>query len=497
MAQDLATGRLAREGLLSAEAQDQAQAVLAEARAAGLETLRVLVGDQHGILRGKTLVAEAFEGLFRAGLNVPSTLLLKDTSHRTAFAVWGQEGSQDGSQGANQDGGPSGGFVPMRGAGDVLLLPRPETFRILPWSPHSGWILCDAVMPDGTPISFSSSEVLRRAEAGLAAQGLQAVFGLEVEFQIFERLDSARSHSQSTMPGAPIRTRNLNQGYQYLTETRYAECEAVLDDIRRAAQGLGLQPRSVEIEMGPSQFEFTFAPLPALQQADAMVMFRTMVKEVCARAGLHASFMAKPRLDNAMANGWHLHQSLVECSSGRNLFQPAGDGSLSPQASGWIAGLLAHAAACSVMIAPTVNSYKRYLPFQLAPDRIQWGHDNRGAMLRALMQPGDSASRIENRAPDSSANPYFAIAAQILAGSAGMAAGLQAPDATQSPYEEGAARLPRSLGQALQAFEGSDLFATTLGPEFVSYLSQLKRFEWERYLDTVSEWEQAEYFNLF
>lgn len=489
MAQDLATGRLAREGLLSAEALDQAQAVLAEARAQGLETLRVLFVDQHGILRGKTLVAEAFEGLFRAGLNVPSTLLLKDTSHRTAFPVW------TGAGGAADDTGAR--FVPMRGAGDVLLLPRPETFRILPWSPHSGWILCDPVMPDGTPISFSSSEVLRRAEAGLAAQGLQAVFGLEVEFQIFERLDDARSHGQSTMPGTPVKTRNLSPGYQYLTETRYAECEAVLDDIRRNAQGLGLQPRSVEIEMGPSQFEFTFAPLPALQQADAMVMFRTMVKEVCARAGLHASFMAKPRLDNAMANGWHLHQSLVERATGRNLFEPAADGSLSPQASGWIAGLLAHAAACSVMIAPTVNSYKRYLPFQLAPDRIQWGHDNRGAMLRALMQPGDSASRIENRAPDSSANPYFAIAAQILAGSAGMAAGLQAPKATLSPYEEGAARLPRSLGQALQAFEGSDLFASTLGPEFVSYLSQLKRFEWERYLDTVSEWEQAEYFNLF
>jgi glutamine synthetase len=493
MAQDLATGRLAREGLLSAEAQDQAQAVLAEARAAGLETLRVLFVDQHGILRGKTLVAEAFEGLFRAGINVPSTLLLKDTSHRTAFPVWTGAGSEAG--GAAGDTGAR--FVPMRGAGDVLLLPRPETFRILPWSPHSGWILCDPVMPDGTPISFSSSEVLRRAEAGLAAQGLQAVFGLEVEFQIFERLDDARNHDQSTMPGAPVRTRNLNQGYQYLTETRYSECEAVLDDIRRNAQGLGLHPRSVEIEMGPSQFEFTFAPLPALQQADAMVMFRTMVKEVCARAGLHASFMAKPRLDNAMANGWHLHQSLVERATGRNLFQPAADGSLSPEASGWIAGLLTHAAACSVMIAPTVNSYKRYLPFQLAPDRIQWGHDNRGAMLRALMQPGDSASRIENRAPDSSANPYFALAAQILAGSAGMAAGLQAPDATLSPYEEGAARLPRSLGQALQAFEGSDLFASTLGVEFVGYLSQLKRFEWERYLDTVSEWEQSEYFNLF
>ncbi|MEP1497512.1 glutamine synthetase family protein, partial [Pseudophaeobacter sp.] len=428
---------------------------------------------------------EAFEGVFRPGLNMPSTLLLKDTSHRTAFAVWAAEQ------------GDGDAFVPMRGAGDVLLVPRPETFRVLPWSPHSAWLLCDPVQTDGSPISFSSTQVLRRATADLDAQGLEAIFGLEVEFQIFERLDAALDHSQSTMPGAPVATRNLTQGHQFLTESRYSDCEAVLDDIRRTAQALGLQVRSVEIEMGPSQFEFTFAPLPALEQADAMVMFRTMVKELCARAGLHASFMAKPRLDNAMANGWHLHQSLLERSSGRNLFEPGEDGSLTAQASGWIAGLLTHAAASSLMIAPTVNSYKRYQPYQLAPDRIQWGQDNRGAMLRALMQPGDGASRIENRAPDSTANPYFAIAAQILAGAAGMAAGLQAPAPTSSPYDTGAARLPRSLGQALDSFASSDLFADTLGPEFVSYLAQLKRFEWERYLNTVSEWEQAEYFNLF
>ena len=484
MAYDLATGRLARDGLLSSEALTQADELLAQLQAARVETLRVLFADQHGILRGKTLVAEAFAGLFRTGLNVPSTLLLKDTSHRTAFPVWDEGRGQDA-------------FVPMRGAGDVLLVPRPETFRVLPWSPQSAWILCDPVQTDGSAISFSSTQVLRRAMGGLQAQGLEAIFGLEVEFQIFERLNPALEHGQCTMPGAPVQTRNLTQGHQYLTESRYSDCEAVLDDIRRNAQALGLQLRSVEIEMGPSQFEFTFAPLPALEQADAMVMFRTMVKEVCARAGLHASFMAKPRLENAMANGWHLHQSLVERSSGRNLFQPAEDGNLSAQASGWIAGLLQHAAECSLMIAPTVNSYKRYQPYQLAPDRIQWGQDNRGAMLRALMKPQDAASRIENRAPDSSANPYYALASQILAGSAGMAAGLAAPAPTHSPYDAGAARLPRSLGQALEGFAGSELFAATLGAEFVSYLSQLKRFEWDRYLNTVSEWEQAEYFNLF
>lgn len=485
MADNLAMGRLARNGLLAADDLDKAAEVLHQLKAAGVETLRALFVDQHGILRGKTLVAGGFDLLFGSGLHLPSTLLLKDTSHRTAFEVW--DAAADGKQ----------GFVPMRGAGDVLLVPRPDSLRILPWSPHSAWILCDPVMPDGRAIGFSSAEVLRRAEALLEEQGMQAIFGLEVEFQIFKRLDRANTQNSGDWGAAPGEIRNLTPGYQYLTETRYSDCEPVLDDIRRNAQGLGLEVRSVEIEMGPGQVEFTFAPLPPQQQADAMVMFRTMVKEVCARSGYHASFMAKPRVENAMANGWHLHQSLVERESGRNLFEPDADGKLSAQASSWIAGLLTHAEAASLMVAPTVNSYKRYLPFQLAPNRIQWGEDNRGAMLRGLMRSGDQASRIENRAPDSSANPHFAFAAQILSGLSGMTAGLKAPNPTQTPYEGEAALLPRSLGQALRAFEASNLFHDTLGAEFVSYLSQLKRFEWERYLDTVSEWEQAEYFDLF
>ncbi len=483
MGEDFSTGKLAQMGLLSSDACALASELVKRVQAEGIETIRVLFADQHGILRGKTLVAKAFGSLFDAGLNVPSTLLLKDTSHRTAFPVWSEAGE-----------GPA---HLMQGASDVMLVPRPESFRVLPWSPQSAWMLCTPVMRDGSAIAFASDTVLQNAVGSLAEQGMAATLGLEVEFQIFERLDGARAHSQSTMPGAPVETRNLAQGYQYLTEIRYGEMEPALDLIRRHAQGLGLEVRSVEVEMGPSQVELTFAPADPMTQADAMVMFRTMVKEVCAAEGLHASFMAKPRLENAMANGWHVHQSLQDVATGRNLFLPEADGSLSAAASGWIAGLLTHAKAASLMIAPTVNSYKRYQPFQLAPNRIQWGADNRGAMLRALMAPNDPASRIENRAPDSSANPYYAFAAQLIAGAAGIAAGAVAPEPTTSPYAEGAELLPTSLGEALDAFEGNDLFDAALGEGFTAYLSHLKRFEWERYLGTISEWEQAEYFNLF
>ncbi|MDC0657541.1 glutamine synthetase family protein [Leisingera sp. SS27] len=482
MAEDFTSGNLARLGLLTPEDCRKAAEITSRARFDGIETVRVLFPDQHGLLRGKTVMADAFASVFDRGLNVPATLLLKDTSHRTAFPVW--------EEGADLAG-------PMQGAGDVLLVPRLDTWRALPWSGHSAWIFCTPVYPDGRPIPFAPCAVLQRQVEMLAAQGMAATFGLEVEFHLFELADKSAAHTQATRPGSPVQTRNLTQGYQYLTETRYGEVEGILDLLRRNAQKLGLAVRSVEIEMGPSQVEFTFAPGSAMAQADAMVMFRTMVKEICARNGLHASFMAKPRLDNAMANGWHVHQSLQDLATGRNLFMPETAGMLAPPASAWMAGLLKYAAETSLLIAPTVNSYKRYLPFQLAPSRIGWGEDNRGAMLRALMQPDDPASRIENRAPDSTANPYYALAAQIIAGAAGIREGLEAPKPTLSPYSEDADRLPRSLGQALEGFAGSTLCREVLGAETADYLLQLKTFEWERYLDTVSEWEQAEYFNLF
>jgi glutamine synthetase len=163
----------------------------------------------------------------------------------------------------------------------------------------------------------------------------------------------------------------------------------------------------------------------------------------------------------------------------------------------WIAGLLENAAASCLMTTPPINGYKRFLPHQLAPNSIQWGTDNRGAMVRALLYPGDSASRVENRVADSSANPYYALAAQILSGLDGITRGVQAPPPSETPYAGNAPALPTSLIAAIDAFERSPLFAEHLGTAFTGYLSHIKRAEWERYLRTVSEWEQAEYFNLF
>ncbi len=467
----------------SDERRAATEEVLARVEAGDIETVRVQFVDQHGVLRGKTLVAGAMRSVLARGITVPSTLLLKDTSNRTAFPVW------------SADSGIHSG--PMQGAGDVMLMPDARTFRTLPWAPHSAWILCDVFFKNGAVIPFSSRHVLQKSIDRLAQAGLSACMGLEVEFHVFQRLDPSLAHGDTTMPGRPPETRALTQGWQLLSASRYGEVEELLDHLRRNAQGLGLPVHSVEIEMGPSQFEFTFQPGAPMRQADDLVMFRAMVRELCAARGLHATFMARPRVENGAASGWHIHQSLLDRESGANLFMPPDAGVLTPQASGWIAGLLAHAAESSLLIAPTVNAYKRYKPYQLAPNHIGWGRDNRGAMVRALLEPGDSASRIENRAPESAANPYFAIAAQILSGLAGIRAGRQAPEPTETPYDDDAHALPATLDEAIGHFSGSALYRAALGDEFVDVLTRIKRAEWDRYLAEVSQWEQAEYFALF
>ncbi|MDX2483178.1 MAG: glutamine synthetase family protein [Pseudodonghicola sp.] len=478
----IAEGALARAGLLDAADIDKAVALAGRVAASELETIRVLFADQHGILRGKTIVAGAFASLFTSGLAAPSSLLLKDTSQRTVFPIWSANPGIEGG---------------MAGAGDILMLPDPDTFRVLPWSPHSAWILCDPRFKSGELIPFSPRDVLKASIAKLATRDLALVVGLEVEFHVYERVDAKLDHASATMPGHAVQTRNLSQGYQFLTETRYGEVEGILDDLRRNCQAMDLPIRSMEIEMGPSQFEFTFDPADPLTHADNLVMFRTMVKEVAARQGLHATFMCKPNLENSAASGWHLHQSIVDPASGRNLMMPNADGTLSDTASGWIAGLLAHAQESCLLTTPTVNGYKRYRPHQLAPDRIQWGRDNRGAMVRGLMAPGDTASRIENRVAETTANPYYFFASQILSGLDGVARGLSAPDPVETPYDAEATKLPESLLSAIQYFDGSAFYRAQLGDVFVDYMTRIRQAEWDRYHLTVSEWEQAEYFGLY
>ncbi|MCB1382022.1 MAG: glutamine synthetase [Notoacmeibacter sp.] len=482
-ADTLKDGFAGKHGLLDEEGFRRAAEICAEMEAGEFETVRLCFADQHGILRGKALVAEALEGAFRNGVAMTSTLLLKDTSHRTVFDVW------------EADAGLGRGL--MTGASDVVMIPDPRTFRAIPWSPHSALILCDLALPDGSTLRLSPRAILRKAVAKLNEAGFDALFGLEQEFFVFDVTEPRLAHGDGGMPAQGPETALLAHGYQYLTEARYDALEPVMDEIRRAALAFGLPVRSMEVEFGPSQFEFTFAPLRPMAAAETSVLFRHCVKSVAQRSGLHATFMSRPKVENGMASGWHLHQSVQDMATGRNLFTPQAGRELTATASAWVTGLLTHAASGTLLTTPTVNGYKRYLAAQLAPDRIQWAHDNKGAMIRALIAAGDPAARIENRSPEPAANPFLAIAGQVLAGLDGIEKQLEAPAPVETPYAGEAERLPRNLGAAIEAFAASAFWREVLGADVTGWLTRIKRAEWDRYLADISDWEQREYFSLF
>ncbi|MDU8943260.1 glutamine synthetase family protein [Ovoidimarina sediminis] len=471
-----------RNGLYSEEDKRAIAGLLDRIGADGIEVIRLSFADQHGVLRGKSITARALVSAFRSGMTMTSTLLLKDTSHRTVFPVW--------------DGGPGIGDGKLDGAGDLLIFPDPGTFRVLPWAESTGWLLCDVRYADGSPCPFCTRTQLAAAVGALAADGKAAVFGLEVEFHIHRMIDPRLGHEDAGMPGAPPLTEMTGHGYQYLTEARIEPLDQALNAIRTASEALGIKVRSMEVEFGPSQVEMTFDPGDPVSQADAMVLFRAAAKETCRRLGLHATFMCRPAFPAAVPSGWHIHQSLFDAASGVNLFLNEGE-ALAPAAAGWIAGLLDHAPAACLLTNPTVNAYKRFQPGMLAPDRIQWARDNKGAMVRSLIRPGDPASRIENRVAEPAANPYLAFAAQIRAGQDGLSRALTPPPPARDPYQCDAPRLPADLGAAIDAFEASALWADTLGADVVEWLATLKRAEWRRYLSHVSDWEQAEYYRAF
>ena len=454
------------------ETQTQAAAEVAE-RIAKLGVVRFGFSDAHGVVRGKTLVATEAAGALRSGVTCTLTMLLKDLSGRTAFPIFQRGGD---------------------GAGDMVLVADPTTFRVLPWAPHSGWILCDLYRTDGSPHPFSTRAVLRGMLARLGERGLAWRAGLEVEFHLLKCADAISATDHIAMPGPPPRVTPLNHGYQYLTELRYDAIEPLMEMLRANLQGLGLPLRSLEIEFGPSQVEATFGATTGMEPADLMLLFRSATKQIFARAGYLASFMCRPQLPHTASSGWHLHHSIEDSATGCNLF-PHADG-LSKLARGWLGGLLRHAAAATAFSTPTINGYKRYMPNSMAPDHVVWAYDNRAAMVRVVGQPGDPATRLENRVGEPAANPYLYMASQIAAGLDGIATGADPGPSADTPYSADAPTLPKTLMDAIAALRDDACFRSAFGDRFVDYFVHLKEFEIGRFLSAVTDWEHREYFAL-
>jgi glutamine synthetase len=473
-----------RHGLWSQEQKEAAGRLRRIVEEQKLEVIRLSFPDQHGLLRGKTLVAGEALASLESGCSITTTMLAKDTSHRTVFPVFTAGGGF--------------GMREMEGAADFLMVADPLSFRVLPWVPGTGWLLCDIYFADGRPVPFATRHLYRSVLEKLGRRGYDFVAGLEVEFHIFKLEDPKMSPEHAGQPGTPPEVSLLSHGYQYLTEQRYDQMEPVLEIIRRDVLALGLPLRSIEVEFGPSQCEFTFQPTVGLAPADSMVLFRSAVKQIARRHGYHATFMCRPKLPNLFASGWHLHQSIVSRQSGENVFMTKDDGEpLSAFGRGYLAGLLQHARASAVFTTPTINGYKRYRSYSLAPDRAIWGCDNRGVMIRVLGGAGDPATRLENRIGEPAANPYLYMAAQILSGLDGVDRGLDPGPSADTPYETQAALLPKTLSEAVLALKDDPFFRDALGAAFVDYYVHIKNAEIERFQAEVSDWEQREYFEMF
>jgi glutamine synthetase len=487
-------GFVARHGLFDERQASAAEVVAARIRELDLRTVRMVVVDQHGMPRSKSLSADAALAVLANGLDFSGAIYSLDTGNQVfvpAFAAGGGFGIDE-----------------FTGFPDVVLVPDPTTFQVLPWADRTGWMLCDVYFGNGQPMPLDGRGLLRRTLADLAETGHDYLAGIEIEYYIVKLESDRITPENAGFTPPPPEVSVFERGYQYLSEVRLDSVGSTLEAIRDALWGVGLPPRAMEDEWGPGQIEFSFSPIAGLAAADAVVLFRSAVKQVCQRRGLLASFMCRPALPNFFSSGWHLHQSLISHADGSNAFASP-DGPLSALGRQYVAGLLEHALPMSPFSTPTVNGYKRYRPYSFAPDRVCWAVENRGALVRVQGSAGDTSSHVEMRIGEPAANPYLYMAANIAAGLDGIRRGLEPPPAVEAdPYVADAPMLPTSLADAVSALDGDKFYREAFGDTLVNYLLQMKRAELARYDaavaqnppaegQDVSDWEMREYFEFY
>jgi glutamine synthetase len=481
------SGFVERHGLYSDEQVEAAAEVASRVEELGLRTVRLVLVDQHGVPRSKHLSGEGGIAAMRSGADFSGAIFSLDTGNRVFPPVFTRGGGF--------------GIDEFTGYPDVVIVPDPATFRVLPWADRTGWMICDVYFGSGRPVPLDGRAQLRAQLARLREAGYGYVAGLEVELYItrLARSGIRLDETGQGQPGPAPEVELFQRGYQFLSDARLDGVGDTLEAIRDGLWDVGLPPRSIEDEWGPGQIEFTYGPMEGLAAADAMVLFRSAVKAICQRRGLLASFMCWPALPNFFPCGWHLHQSLVDGASGANAFVSDTD-LLSTLGRQFVAGLLDSAPAMAVFGDPTVNAYARFRPYSFAPDRVAWAADNRGALIRVQGGPGDPGTHVENRLGEPAANPYLWLAANIAAGLDGIVRGAEPPTiVTGDPYAAEGTLLPQSLGEAVDALAASDVYRAAFGDPLIDYLVMMKRSEIAIHAraNDRSAWEMAEYFETF
>ncbi|WP_026369609.1 type I glutamate--ammonia ligase [Kallotenue papyrolyticum] len=379
---------------------------------------------------------------------------------------------------------------------DMYLQPDLDTYALIPWESEGDIVtarfICDVYTPNGDPFPGDPRRVLKNVLQEARDMGFEFNTGPELEFFLFKPAPDGR----------PQPVPHDAAGY-FDVSTDYAT--HIRRQMVKALQGFGIVVEASHHEVAIGQHEIDFRYGDALRTADSAVTFRTTLKAVAQKNNLYATFMPKP-IAGINGSGMHVHQSLADVKTGKNLFYGADDEhGLSQLALNYIAGLLEHARGMCAVLAPLVNSYKRLVPGYEAPVYISWGQTNRSALVRVprITRGRTQATRIELRCPDPSANPYLAFAVMLKAGLDGIKRGLTPPPAAEEdlyhidPRSRALETLPGSLGEALEELQRDEVVQAALGPHIYERFLEAKQQEWDEYRLYVSQWELDRYLPIY
>ncbi len=367
------------------------------------------------------------------------------------------------------------------GYGDMAMLPDLRTLRRAPWLPGTALVTADLQSVDGVAVEPSPRRVLQQQRERLAQRGLEAFVGTELEFLVFD--DSYRQAWAKRYHGLATAS-DYNIDYALLASTRM---EPLLREIRVAMDGAGMYCEGVKGECNLGQQEIAFLYAEALVTCDNHSVYKNGAKEIADRHGKSLTFMAK--FDEREGNSCHIHLSLRGADGSTVFADEQRDGGRSVLMEQFLAGQLAALRELTLLFAPNINSYKRFQPGSFAPTAIAWGLDNRTCALRVV---GHGAGlRFENRVPGGDVNQYMAVAAMIAAGLHGVEQELELePAFAGNAYLSDAPKVPTTLREAADLFEGSEIARAAFGDEVVDHYVRAARVELEAFDAAVTDWER-------
>lgn len=358
---------------------------------------------------------------------------------------------------------------------NLYLVPDLDSFVILPWRPQQGKVgklICDICYEDGSTCDMSPRTILKKVREDAQKEGIDFVINPECEFFLFHTDDN----------GNPTTITHEKAGYLGVGPIDFGE--NARRDMVLNLEEMGFRVESSHHEKAPGQHEIDFTAGEMLETADAIMNFKFAVRSIAKRFGLYATFMPKPTTDAA---GSGMHLNIAAYKDGKNLFEMV-DGEMSDTAKYFIGGIMAHAEGMCAITNPTVNSYKRLLSAGYdAPNKINWSTKGENSAIKYYRSLGET--KVELRFPDSSSNPYLAIAVCIAAG----LDGIRNQIVPKEENESGSKKLPGNLKDAVRAMRKDSLVQEVLGEELYKHYETIKKNEWDRYMMEVSDWEIEHY----